>query len=155
MTNLDCGISKSDSRNLVRTELGRWTVVSSIRNQATLVYDATLGTNIKARIARLEKNPARAEALRLARQRLGRSLKAADDSEQQSLAALRLQAGLSQEKLAELMDTQQPNIARLERNPSNLQANTVMKLAKALGVDPMLILQLSVATVETETQHAK
>lgn len=154
MTNLDCGISKSDSRNLVRTEPGRWTVVSSIRNQATLVYDATLGTNIKSRIERLERNPARAAGLKLARQRLGRSLQAADEHKQHSLAALRLQAGLSQEKLAELMDMQQPNIARLERSPGNLHASTVMKLAKALGVDPMLILQIT-ATVESETRHVK
>ncbi len=61
---------------------------------------------------------------------------------------MRLCAGLSQEKLAELMGTQQPNIARMEKDPSGMQAITVIKLAKALGVDPLEVLQLAQAKAE-------
>ena len=50
----------------------------------------------------------------------------------QSLAALRLQSGLSQTQLAEKLGTQQSNVSRLENNPSDVQVSTVMKLAEAL-----------------------
>lgn len=52
-----------------------------------------------------------------------------------TLSTLRMKAGLSQSALATRMGTQQPNIARWERSPTGIQAETIIKLAKALEVD--------------------
>ncbi|MFD1578199.1 helix-turn-helix transcriptional regulator [Ramlibacter ginsenosidimutans] len=51
-----------------------------------------------------------------------------------TLASLRLRAGMSQAQLASALGTQQPNVARWERNPGNLEVATLKKLASALGV---------------------
>lgn len=154
-TNLEYGTSKFANQNSISTGPGLWTVVSPVSHQATLVFDAKLGINIKSRLARLEKNPARAEGLKKARQRLGRALHTADESKQHSLTSMRLNAGLSQEKLADLMGMQQPNIARMEKNPGDMLATTVLKLAKALNVEPMDVLQLIQSKVERETHNVK
>lgn len=65
------------------------------------------------------------------RRRAGAS---AINSGQSSLAAIRLSAGLTQQQLADRMGMQQPNIARMERNPSAIQFETMAKLATALTV---------------------
>lgn len=143
-------LSFSQQPTLV-TKAGGWFVVPT--ESATLVYDQKIGTNIKARIAKLEKNPKRAEALAKARQRIGVALQRADTTQEHTLAAMRLRAGLSQAKLANLMGTQQPNIARLEKNPAGLQAATVLKLAHALRVDPLEILALTAEKSEQATTH--
>ena len=146
------GISDSRRTSSSETSAGSWIVIST--ESASLAYDRRIGTNIRNRIAKLEKKPARAAALAKARQRLGSSLQAADSKNEHTLAAMRLSAGLSQAKLADLMGTQQPNIARLEKNPAGLQAATVLKLAQALGVDPLKILQLTTEKSEQAMSHA-
>jgi ribosome-binding protein aMBF1 (putative translation factor) len=90
------------------------------------------GINIHERIARLERNPARAAALSRARQRLGAWI--AEEMPDKGLAALRMKAGLSQAKLADLMGTQQSNISRWEKTPGDMQHSTMKKLAQMLGV---------------------
>jgi DNA-binding XRE family transcriptional regulator len=66
--------------------------------------------------------------------KLGASLYAGEQ-QSRSFTALRLRAGLSQEKLAALAATSQPYIARLESGTVDPGTDVVARLAKALGVD--------------------
>lgn len=85
-------------------------------------------------LRRIERNPARAAAMAKARQRLAQSMsKQSDNESPTSLAALRLRAGLSQTQMAERMQTQQPAVARFERDPSNLGFLTLLAIASAVG----------------------
>ncbi len=52
-----------------------------------------------------------------------------------TLRTLRLAAGLSQEQLAAIMDTSQPQIARLESGRQDLSLSTMKRLSVALNVD--------------------
>ena len=69
------------------------------------------------------------------------------------LAALRLAAGLSQHTLAERMGTQQANISRWENGSVDLQASSIRKLAKVLGVAPEIVLS-AIQVPETEGNDA-
>lgn len=53
----------------------------------------------------------------------------------ETLRTLRLERGFSQAQLAEILDTSQSHIARIERGTQNIAIQTARKLAKALGVD--------------------
>jgi len=53
----------------------------------------------------------------------------------ETIRTLRLAKGWSQARLAELMATSQPHIARIERGTENLSIETCRKLAGALGID--------------------
>lgn len=92
---------------------------------------ATHGTPITEFIKTRERTPAKAAALARARQRLAAKI---GDAAQFSLTALRLSKGISQSKLAELIDTQQPYIARIEKGDADVMFSTIEKLAKALEV---------------------
>lgn len=99
----------------------------------------TGGLEVGEYLRRVERNPARAAAMARARQRLAQSINASTDTQGAatvncaSLAALRLQAGLSQAQLATRMGTHQPAIARWERNPSAMQHANMKAFAVALG----------------------
>jgi DNA-binding transcriptional regulator YiaG len=90
------------------------------------------GASAHERIARLERNPARAEALARARKRMGTWM--SDAIPEKGLAALRMKAGLSQARLADLMGTQQSNISRWEKSTGDMQHSTMKKMAQVLGV---------------------
>ncbi|MFK4075183.1 helix-turn-helix domain-containing protein [Ectopseudomonas khazarica] len=77
----------------------------------------------------ISEDAAFAKNLLRARQKLGKVLGA------QGLKAIRLNAGLSQLQLAELIGTSQPHIARLEKAPQNMQLDTAVKLSHALSID--------------------
>lgn len=49
------------------------------------------------------------------------------------LISMRSQAGLTQEQVAKIMNTQKSNISRLERGNSNPSWSTLMKYADACG----------------------
>lgn len=98
------------------------------------------GIAVQDRISRLEANPKRAAALQRARAKLAAAT-VARSSGRTSLATLRLAAGLSQAQLAELMETQQSNVSRWERNPGDLLASSMIKLAKALKVEPATVFE--------------
>lgn len=83
---------------------------------------------------RLEANPKRAAALARARARLAKSVSAAGEAVP-TLATLRLAAGYSQASAAAALNTRQPNIARLEKSPSNVTIETMRRLAKLYRVD--------------------
>lgn len=95
---------------------------------------------MRDRMARLAANPVRAAALAKARQRLGKWM-SGERLPQRGLAALRLNAGLSQQQLAEKLATQQSNISRWERNPGDLQLSTIRSLAAALNVSIAAIVE--------------
>ncbi|SMF83376.1 Phage repressor protein C, contains Cro/C1-type HTH and peptisase s24 domains [Azospirillum oryzae] len=59
-----------------------------------------------------------------------------------TLRELRQAAGLSQEKLAELAGTSQPQINKLEAGQRKMTVDWAVKLAKPLGVEPAALLGL-------------
>lgn len=85
---------------------------------------------IGAFVAALEAE-GHSEALKDARKAIGGWL---DDSKP-TLRSLRLQAGLSQEQLASLMETSQPQIARMESGKQDLQLSTLRRFAVVLKID--------------------
>jgi DNA-binding XRE family transcriptional regulator len=82
-------------------------------------------------IARSESTPFRAERLRQARKRLAQRLYGED----LTLKSLRMRAGLSQAKVAEMIGTSQSHIARVESGSDALMIDTCRKLCHALNVD--------------------
>lgn len=87
--------------------------------------------NADAREQRIAQNPKRAAAIAKGRKRLAASI-AKQNEGIETLATLRLAAGISQSKLADLLGTQQPNIARMERRPGDLQVSTLVLLSQHL-----------------------
>lgn len=52
-----------------------------------------------------------------------------------TVRTLRLRKGWSQARLAEVLATSQPHVARIERGTENLTIETCRKLSRALGID--------------------
>lgn len=71
-------------------------------------------------------------ALERARKHLAITLYA---SESNTLTALRLSAGLSQARLAQLIGTSQSHVARIEGGQTDPGTEVIAKMAMALGVD--------------------
>lgn len=93
------------------------------------------GKAISALVAERSRDSRKAAAYARARQRLANRLSQSEEGREfVSLASLRLSKGMSQTQLAELMDTHQPAIARLERGESDVKLSTLRQLAKALQV---------------------
>ncbi|MCM8734330.1 LexA family transcriptional regulator [Azospirillum sp. A1-3] len=68
-----------------------------------------------------------------------------------TMRELRQAAGLSQEKLAELAGTSQPQINKLETGQRKMTVDWAVKLARPLGVEPALLLGLDVPAVTPAT----
>lgn len=100
--------------------------------QSIISQSRHTGANLHEHIAKLERTPARAAALARARQRIGAWV--TNEMPDKGLAALRMKAGLSQAKLAELIGTQQSNISRWEKTTGDMQHSTMKKMAQVLGV---------------------
>jgi len=94
--------------------------------------------NASEYLARVEADPRKSAALARARGRAGQRV---SENEAISLTKLRLSAKLSQAQLALKLGTQQPNIARWERDPKNMTVETVFRFAEALGVEPTAVLE--------------
>ncbi|MGG1949122.1 helix-turn-helix transcriptional regulator [Trinickia sp. NRRL B-1857] len=77
------------------------------------------------------RDPAFQERMAAARGRVARSMFA---SKPNSIAAARLQAGLSQAKLAEAIGTSQSHIAKIEAGKVQIQFSTATQLADALSI---------------------
>ena len=80
-----------------------------------------------------ERDPARAAALAEARQWVAETFYSGEES----LRAMRLRKGLSQARLAVLVGTTQPHIARIESGTPDVQINTLTRIAQALKEDPV------------------
>lgn len=109
-------------------------IVMYVNDQVQTVIAQTKITDISAheRIARLERNSARAAALARARKRMGNWV--GEEFSDKGLTALRMKAGLSQASLASQLGTQQSNVSRWEKSPGDLQYSTIKKMAQAFGV---------------------
>ncbi|MDN7895904.1 helix-turn-helix transcriptional regulator [Burkholderia cepacia] len=84
-------------------------------------------------VAKHEANPSRKAALERARARLGKKIATVEGVD--TLTSLRLERGLSQSRLADLIGSKQPYIARLEKGEiPNVSATVIRKLREALGV---------------------
>ena len=102
---------------------------------------------------RRASDPQRAARLKAMRQRIGNALD--QNSQTLDLAGLRLRAGLSQQQLAQLMETQQPSVARWEREPASMRVGNMLRLAKVLGVDAATIaVAISSSQSNEELSHA-
>lgn len=73
-----------------------------------------------------KKSPGFAQAYRMAYTKHGLA---------RAVKALRERRGLSQRQLAELVDTQQPQIARLENGVNIPRLDVLQKIARALGTE--------------------
>lgn len=89
-------------------------------------------TSLSSLMAEFEADDEMAEHLADARRSLGQQLYA---DEPQTLSALRLTAGLSQTRLAELANTTQPHIAKIESGKTDPGTDTIARIAQALGID--------------------
>lgn len=99
------------------------------------------------------RDPQRAARLKTMRQRIGHALE--QHSQPVGLVGLRLRAGWSQQQLAHLMDTQQPSVARWEREPTSMRMGTMLHLAKVLGVDEgTMAAAISAQQSKEELSHA-
>lgn len=102
-------------------------------------------------IAQQEMNPAMAQAMERMRKKVGTAI---SNRPRSGVAALRFKAGLSQQQLADRMETQQPNIARWERQPEQMTVVTIRKLAEALKIDTHeLFLAIENVNNKTITEH--
>ncbi|MEE1653762.1 helix-turn-helix domain-containing protein [Brachymonas sp. J145] len=89
--------------------------------------------------------PGRAEHLSAA----ARELATSDQVTLRPLTRLRLNADMTQAKLAGLMGVSQPNIAKWERDPGNMTCDTQRRLAKALGITFMEV----AAAIDSQHQN--
>lgn len=102
-------------------------------------------------IAQQEMNPVMAQAMERMRRKVGAAI---SNRPRSGVAALRFKAGLSQQQLADRMATQQPNIARWERQPEQMTVVTIRKLAGALEIDTQeLFLAIENVNNKTVKEH--
>lgn len=87
-------------------------------------------------LRQLEDRPGIAGHLAQARKDLEKMM----DTEQNSLRALRLAAGLSQAKLADRAHTTQSNVARIEAGTLDPGTDMLTQLANAIGIPPVQVL---------------
>ena len=139
-------------RVMVNKPNGTWAALSDLTaDPAILAGGHELGDYLR----RIERNPKRAAGLAKARMRLAQSMATQAMTEQPaSLAALRLQAGLSQTQLAEKMGTKQPAIARFEKDPSAMQYPTMSAIAKVFGCQVGDVANIIAAQTEASARHA-
>ena len=113
-----------------------WVVGGVLLSRATVECQS----DVASRIAELESNPRTAAKLIAARQRMAAALLqsgAAGSRDASELTILRLRAGLSQAQVAELMETKQANISRLENGQDqDPKISTLYRLAAVLKVEP-------------------
>lgn len=108
----------------------KWVPIEKMDAKAATAYG---GSGASAYFEKRSQDPERAKRLATVRSNLGAALEATY-GKRTGLVALRLKAGLSQAELATRLETQQPSIARWERNPQAMSAQNMIALAKALGV---------------------
>lgn len=96
------------------------------------------GIDIDDLVAEIEQSTEAAEAIAKGRQWVAKSFYSSQPS---SIALLRLQKGWSQAELAKRASTSQSYIARLELGNVDPQVSTVIKIAKALDVSVMSVVE--------------
>lgn len=111
----------SSKGQLLRAE---FSVVRPLPIENTVSLDSLL--------SEFESDPEMAALMTQERRNLGATMYA---DEPETFSALRLAAGLSQAKLAELSHTSQPHIARIEGGITDPGTDVIAKIANALGVN--------------------
>lgn len=86
------------------------------------------GMELGQYLAQQERNPAMAAAMAAMRQRMAARHTTC------GLATLRQRKGMSQAQLAAALETSQPNIARWEKDPEQMTARSIQRMAEALQV---------------------
>ena len=94
-----------------------------------------------------ESDPVKAELLRKARQQFASDFHEGDES----FTALRLRAGLSQVRLAELVKTSQPHIAKIEKGTNDPSTDMIARLASALEVDEVSVFNAIRSTIKSQS----
>lgn len=118
------------------------TQVAIVRTRAIKPVTRTKGLSLTDFISTISADPATKKRLQNAREKI--SVFAKDEkSGRDTLASLRLKAGLSQADLANIIGATQPYIAKLERGTSDFRASTIRKLASALEVSVETIVNLN------------
>jgi ribosome-binding protein aMBF1 (putative translation factor) len=88
--------------------------------------------SLSSLISEMDNDVEMAQHMAQARRELSTSIYA---DEPESLSSLRLNAGLSQSQLAELVLTSQPHIARIERGQTDPGTDVIARIAHALNLD--------------------
>jgi ribosome-binding protein aMBF1 (putative translation factor) len=114
------------------------TVIFAAFPAATQVKPPLAAIDIDDLVAEFEQSPDSAHAIAQGRQWVAETFYKDQPS---SVAQLRLQKGWSQAELARRADTSQPYIARLELGRVDPGVRTVRKIAKALEVPMMTLVQ--------------
>lgn len=107
------------------------TATSSIVAKDSQANDPVLkrgGMELGQYLAQQERNPAMAAAMATMRQRIAARHATCD------LATLRQRKGMSQAQLAAALETSQPDIARWEKDPAQMSARNIQRMAEALQV---------------------
>ena len=91
--------------------------------------------SISEHIESQENDPLKLAALEQARNEVRELLY----PERETIATLRLRKGWSQQRLAEAMETSQPQIARIESGRVDPQRSTILKLAESLECDVITV----------------
>lgn len=102
-------------------------------------------------LARYEADPAKAALMAAARKKVSGEMY---KDEPDTLSALRLAAGLSQAQLAELAQTTQPYIARIERGQTDPGTDMIARIATALKADEAATFKAIRNQVKTRGQTA-
>lgn len=114
---------------------GNSTVTNAFGDFSVLNFDATnavsrsSGVDIDDLVASFSKDAEAVEAISEGRKWV------ADQyyQGQETLKALRIQKGLSQKQLADLMSSQQSHVSRLEKGTEDVRLSTMIKLAEVLN----------------------
>lgn len=91
---------------------------------------------IDALVEKSEKDALRRQALEDARRWIANKFYG---DEKDTLRVFRLQKGLSQARLASIIGTTQSHVARIESGRCDVQVGTLVRMAKALGLEPTAI----------------
>lgn len=128
----------------------KWVPLSSTETDPVLSRGGETASNY---LRRKLSDPTRAARVAAFRKEVGQAL-TDQRGGRETLAALRMKAGLSQAALAEKMGTKQPNIARWERSPANMQFDSMAKLADALSVDVGLLAKVMQSQISSTNSPA-
>jgi plasmid maintenance system antidote protein VapI len=70
-----------------------------------------------------------------------------------NVLGLRVQRGLTQQQLAQALGVKQPRIAQIESASTNLQIDTLDRLAAVFGVEPARLLQAEAPSAQSHEQR--
>lgn len=122
----------------------QWAPLESLMDDPALLNGGMTADDF---LAHLLADPEMADAVRHVRQEVG-TVQAQHHG--CGLAALRLQAGLSQKEQAQRMGKLQPAIARWERDPEQMTVRNVHQYCESLGITEQMFHDAIHATINQE-----